>query len=214
MKLFLKVLLLTLGSILLLHVGSASNPYGEIYEYELFFNGKLLDVSEVPHSTLKIGEPFKIRIDFAVHQKCYVSIMLSEIGNGNFEIVTGSTSKMNDYGTEILDKNSTKMYEWTVKPTDKWSGGSLPIDLVYQINDFETGDILVNSRFTIAYPYISDEYYEGETPTSEQPESEDQTTEGQPASENSSSPTVSAPAFSLVTAILALTLVFFRFFHQ
>jgi MAST domain-containing protein len=209
MKLFLIILLLILGSISLMHIGSASNPYGEIYEYDLYFNGKLLDVSEVPHPTLRIGEPFKVRVDFTVHQKCYVSLMLSEIENGNFEIVAGPTSKMDDYGTEILDKSSTKIYEWTIKPTDKWSGGSLPIDLVYQINDFETGDILVNSRFTIAYPYISNEYYEGEAPASET-----QPTQEQQASENSSSPTASAPAFSLVTAILAFALVFFRFSHR
>jgi MAST domain-containing protein len=193
---------LIIGLILIPSVATASSPYGRM---DVYYNGKLLPGEEIAKPILKIGEPFEIGINLTVYQKCYVSIMLSEIGNNDFEIVTGPTSKMKDYGTEILDKNSTKMYEWTVKPTDEWAGGSLPIDLVYQINDFETGDILVNSGFTIAYPYISNEYYEGEAPVSET-----QSTPEQPASDNSSASTASSPAFSLVTAILALALVFFK----
>jgi hypothetical protein len=83
--------------------------------------------------------------------------------------------------------------------------------LIFGLMKFETGDILVNSGFTIAYPYISNEYYEGETPTSEQPAPEAQPNIGQPASETSSAPATSAPDFSLVTAIMALALVFFKF---
>ena len=56
----------------------------------------------------------------------------------DFEIINGSTLKMKDYGTSIMEKDSSKIFKWTVKPTDKWAGGSLPIDVVYQINDFET----------------------------------------------------------------------------
>ena len=149
-----------------------------------------------------------------VYQKCYVSVMLSEIGDNDFEIITGSTSKMKDYGTEILDKNSTKMYEWTVKPTDNWAGGSIPINLVYQINDFETGESLVRRQIHHCLLHISNEHYEGKTPTSEQPTSETQPTHGQPASENSSASAASAPAFSLVTAISVLVLVFLRFSRQ
>jgi sarcinarray family protein len=81
---------------------------------------------------LKIGEPFDIGVNIAVYQKCYVAVMLTEIGDNDFEIVNGSTSKMKDYGEAILDKNSSKMFNWTVKPTDNWAGGSLPINLVHR----------------------------------------------------------------------------------
>ncbi|RXA20084.1 sarcinarray family MAST domain-containing protein [Methanosarcina sp. MSH10X1] len=215
MKLFFKILLLTLGLIIFTEVGTASNPYGDIYEYDLYFNGKLLDVNEVPHLTLKIGEPFKVRVDFTVYERYYVSTMISEIGKGNFVIIDGPTKRTNDYCGKVIEKNSTEIFEWTVAPTKNWAGGSLPIDFVYQIDELGAGGkTLVNSGFTIAYPSISNEYYEGETPTSEQHTSEDQPTQEQSTSENSSSPTASAPAFSLVTAILALALAFFRFFHQ
>jgi MAST domain-containing protein len=193
-----------MGLILIPHVATASSPYGKM---DVYYNDKLLPGKEVAKPVLKIGEPFNVGINLTVYQKCYVSVMLSEIGDNDFEIITGSTSKMKDYGTEILDENSTKMYEWTVRPTGNWVGGSIPINLVYQINDFKTGDILVNSEFTIAYCTISNEHYEGETPTSEQLASENKSTQGQPSSENSSS-SASAPAFSLITAISALVIVF------
>lgn len=101
-----------------------------------------------------------------------------------------------------MEENSTILYEWTVAPTDKWAGGSIPIDIVYQINDFKTGDILVNGGFTVAYCTISNEYYKGEIPTSEK----------QPVSETESSPTpASTPAFTLVGAISVLALSFALF---
>jgi len=196
-----------IGLILISHLATASSPYGKM---DVYYNDKLLPGKEVAKPVLKIGEPFNIGINLTVYQKCYVSVMMSEIGDNDFEIINGSTSKMKDYGTEILDKNSTKMYEWTVKPTGNWAGGSIPINLVYQINDFETRDILVNSGFTVAYCTISNEHYQGETPTFKQSESKNQPTSKKPASENSPS-SASVPAFNLVTAISALVLVFLRF---
>ncbi|KKH47039.1 sarcinarray family MAST domain-containing protein [Methanosarcina sp. 1.H.A.2.2] len=199
-KFFLVSLFIIL--ILIPSIATASSPYGKMGVY---YNGKLLPGEEVAKPVLKVGEPFDIGINLTVNQKCHVSVMLSEIGDDNFEIVSGPTSKMKDYGTEVLDKNSSKMYEWTVKATDNWVGGSLPINLVYQINDFDTGDILVKGKFTVAYCTISKEYYEGEIPTSEE----------QPVSETEpSSTSASTPAFSLVTAISALVLVFLRFSRQ
>ncbi|AKB79625.1 hypothetical protein MSHOH_3142 [Methanosarcina horonobensis HB-1 = JCM 15518] len=199
----IKFLLSTLGFILLINTVSAHNLYGEVYEYDLYFNGKLLDTTEVPKPVLKVNEPFTVRIDFKIYTKCELSVMLSEIEKNNFYVITGSTQKMNIYTGDVVENNSVKSYEWTVAPTESWAGGSLPIDLVYQINDFETGKILVNNGFTIAYPSISTEYYEGETPTSGK----------QPVSETEPSPTsASTPAFTFVGAIsvLALTFALFR----
>ena len=60
--------------ILLTNISSAYNPYGDIYEYDLYFNGKLLNTTEVPKPILKIGEPFNVKIDFVVYRK---SIMIA-----------------------------------------------------------------------------------------------------------------------------------------
>lgn len=195
MKPLFGVLLLTLILILLTEIGSASNPYGEIYEYDLYFNGKLLEVDEVPHPILKIGEPFEIRVDFTSYQKCYVSTMISEIGEGNFIVIEGPTEKTNDYCGKVIEKNSTEIFEWVVAPTENWAGGSLPIDFIYQIDELGAGGkTLLNSGFTVAYPYISTEYYEGKTPPQESSSSE---TETSPES---------APAFTTFGTFLALAL--------
>lgn len=185
--------------ILVPSIATASSPYGKM---DVYYNGKLLPGEEVAKPVLKVGEPFDIGTNLTVNQKCHVSIMLSEIGDDNFEIVSGPTTKMKDYGTEVLDKDSSKMYEWTVKATDNWAGGSLPINLVYQINDFDTGDILVKGKFTVAYCTISNEHYEGKIPTSED----------QPASETEPpSTSASAPAFTLVGVLSVLALAFALF---
>ena len=197
-KFFLLSLLIVL--VLIPSISTASSQYGKM---DVYYNGKLLPGEEVAKPVLKVGEPFSVGVNLTVNQKCYVSVMLSEIGDNDFHIVSGPTSKMKDYGTEVLDKDSSIMYEWTVKATDNWAGGSLPINLVYQINDFDTGDILVKGKFTVAYCTISNEYYEGsETPTPEE----------QPVSETESSPTAaSTPAFTLAGAISVLALAFVLF---
>ncbi|WP_332882047.1 sarcinarray family MAST domain-containing protein [Methanosarcina horonobensis] len=60
-----------MGAILILFTSAASayNSYGDIYEYNLYFNDKLLNTTEVPKPILKIGEPFDIKIDFITHKK-------------------------------------------------------------------------------------------------------------------------------------------------
>ncbi|MDQ1251027.1 MAG: hypothetical protein QG646_96, partial [Euryarchaeota archaeon] len=150
---------------------------------------------------------FNIGINLTVYQKCYVSVMLTEIGDKNFEIVNGSTLKMLDYGTTIMEKNSSKMFNWTVKPTDSWAGGSLPINLVYQIDDFETVHTLVDGKFTVAYCTISNEHYRGDVPTPK----EQKTSEKEP-SPTSKPP--SMPGFSSLSTIAALSLAFLAFYRQ
>lgn len=109
-----------MGVILILFTSTASayNPYGDVYEYNLYFNGKLLNTTEVPKPVLKIGEPFDVKIDFAIYKKCEMSIKLSEIEKGYFVILNGSTPKMDVYRADVVEKNSTITYEWTVKPTE------------------------------------------------------------------------------------------------
>ena len=183
--------------ILLVGIASASSPYGSM---DVYYNDKLLPGKEIAKPLLKIGEPFKIKIDLTVYQKCYVSVKLSELDKNDFIIIDGPTLKMEEYFGKIIEENSTEIFEWTVKPTDKWAGGSIPIDFVYQIDELGAGGkTLVNSEFTVAYCTISNEHYEGEVPTPEE----------QPVSKTEPSPmSASAPAFTLVGSISVLALVF------
>ncbi len=193
------VLIAIFCMVLLTEIVIAESPYGKM---DVYYNGDLLSGKEIAKPYLKIGEPFKIGLNLTVYQKSEISIELNEMEQGYFSILDGSTKKMNTYRADVIEENSTIFYEWTVIPTEKWAGGSIPIDIVYQIDDFETGDRLVNGGFTVAYCTISNEYYEGEAPVSkEQP----------PISENEPSPastSPSAPAFSITGAISVFALAF------
>lgn len=193
----LKYLFLVLFLFFMPNIATASSQYGDI---DVYYNDKLLPGKEIAKPILQIGEPFKIRIDFTVYQRCYVSAMISEIGTGNFIIIDGPTKQTNKYCGKIFEENSTEVFEWTVKPTENWAGGSLPIDFYYQVDELGSGGkTLVDGGFTVAYCTISNEYYEGEIPVSET----------QPASETESSPTpASTPAFTFIGVISVLALVF------
>ncbi len=80
----------------------------------------------------------------------------------------------------------------------------LPINFRYSIGRrWETQSQSLNSGFTVAYCTISNEHYEGETPTSkEQPVSKTE------ASSTSAHTAASTPAFTLAGAISVFALVF------
>ena len=59
----------------ILIISTATNPYGEIYTYDVYYNDKLLPGTEIAKPTLKIGEPFNVKINLTVYQKCEVSVM-------------------------------------------------------------------------------------------------------------------------------------------
>jgi MAST domain-containing protein len=183
--------------LLISSVTLAESPYGSM---SVYYNNKLLPGKEVAKPNLKIGEPFCIKTSLTVNQKSDVYVSLSCMEKSSFEIIDGPTLVMGDYSNaNILETNSTIDYEWVVKPTERWAGGSLPLDIYYEIYDHGSPEPLVNGGFTVAYCTISNEYYEGEAPTPE----ESQT------SETESSPTsASTPAFKFVGAISVLALAF------
>lgn len=171
---------------------SAESQYGKI---DVYYNDKLLPGTEVAKPTLQIGESFTVKIDFTVYQEYKVSGKLMELGSGNFEVVDGP-SEIDHYSSVILKPNESHIFEWTVKPTDKWAGGSLPINFHYSIVEKGNPEPVVNSEFTIAYPYITTEHYEGNTTPSTTIDSE-----SSPSTDNPST-----PAFTLLAASLAIVI--------
>lgn len=213
----LKYLSITIivGIFFLPSVTSATSPYGNI---DVYFNNNLLPGEEIAKPILKINEPFNIKTNVTVYQECKVSGKLTEIGEGYFEVISGP-SKINQYSSTILKTNESHLFEWIVMPTDKWAGGSIPINFHYSIVEKGNPEPVLNSEFTVAYCTISNEYYEGEAPTSEAPTSEAPTSEEKPVTETESSvksepvsSSASASAFSLAgtVSVLALAFVFFR----
>jgi MAST domain-containing protein len=83
-----------------------------------------------------------------------------------------------------------------LETTDEWAGGSMPLDFIYQLNDYDTFDLLVQGEFTAAYVTISEEYYDG---------SESATESTSNPEDESSSP--STPAFTALSAVFVLAVV-------
>ena len=63
-----------------------------------------------------------------------------------------------------MKANESHVFEWTVIPTEKWAGGSIPIDIHYSIVEKGNPEPVLNGEFTVAYCTISNEHYEGEAP--------------------------------------------------
>ena len=186
----------------------AESPYGSM---SVYYNDHLLPGNEMAKPILKVAEPFKVKINLTVYQKSDVYVSLSCMEKNSFEILNGPTLKIEEYSKgDILEANSYKEYEWVVKPTERWKGGSLPLDIYYTILKHGDPEPLVNGGFTVAYCTISNEHYEGEAPTSaEQPVTE---TEPSSATSSSSTPTsASTSAFTLAGAVSVFALVFALF---
>ena len=173
------------------NIAVAESSYGKI---NVYYNDRYLPGTEVAKPTLKIGEPFTVAVEMIMYQDCKVYIKLTELGTGDFELINGY-SNFDDLNSKIFTKNETYMFEWTLKPTDEWIGGTMPINFHYEIFVKDQYDPLVNSEFTIAAPYITTEHYEGDTTTDpESPTSTDDPT------------TPSTPAFTFLAAAFALTI--------
>ncbi|HII01740.1 TPA: sarcinarray family MAST domain-containing protein [Methanosarcinaceae archaeon] len=169
---------------------TATSPHGKI---DVYYNDEILPGEEIATPTLKIGEPFNIKANVTVYKEYKVSGQLSEIGNGNFEVVEGP-SQMNQYSSIIVKPNESHIFEWTVKPTEGWAGGSLPINFHYALVEKGNPEPVLNSGFTVAYCTISTEYYEGKIPSQESSSSEPKTS------------SESTPAFTTFGTFLAVAL--------
>jgi len=174
---------------MLINIVSAESQYGKIDSY---YNGKYLPGTEVAKPILKIGEPFTLRVDVTMYQECKMDIELSLLDKTHFDFIDG-VADFNQAASYIFKANETHTFEWKLKPTDKWAGGAVPVNLHYAILLKGVTGSVTDSSFTIAYPYISTEYYEGDTTTKDPTSTDDPTTP-------------STPAFSFLATALALTI--------
>lgn len=182
----------TLCSIMLSGMASAESQYGKIDSY---YNDNFLSGTEVAKPTLKIGEPFTLRVDVTMYQECKMYIRLNLLDNTHFDFIDGAAD-FNQAASYIFEANETSTFEWTLKATDKWAGGAVPLDIHYSILLPDVTGSVADSSFTIAVPYITTEYYEGDSTPS--------TTTDPISTDNPTTP--STPAFTLLAAALALTI--------
>ena len=182
-------------SIIFTGVVSAESQYGKM---DVYYNGKFLPGTEVAKPVLKIGEPFTLRVDATMYQECKVVFQLSELGSDDFIVIDG-VSKLGEFSNKIFLQNETYTFEWTLKATDEWAGGTMPINFYYSAVEKGNPESIAKGEFTIAAPYITTEYYEGDTsPTT--------TTDPESPSSTDDPTTPSTPAFTILAAALALTI--------
>ena len=173
---------------------SAASKYGSV---DVYYNDKLYPGNLTPKPLVKIDEPFRVRFDITCYRKVYLSVRLDELGDGSTFIITdGPTMSMDKYNTRIVEANETVSYEWTLKPSDRWAGGSMPLNFIYQMTDYDRHLTLTQGEFTAAYVTISNEYYE--PPATTKP--------GAQSSGDTALPTL--PAFTLLGALMAIYMVY------
>ncbi|WP_340818817.1 sarcinarray family MAST domain-containing protein [Methanolobus sp. WCC4] len=193
----IKTFFAVITCVLLLSVpASCGSPY---FEIDVYYNGQLYEETSTPKPLVKIGEPFTLRFDVTMNQECQAVVELSDLGNGvgveNFVVVEGP-SKLGQNAVRIFSKNETHSYEWTLKATENWAGGSMPINFIYSAVLKGESESLFNGEFTAAYVTISEEHYDGPV-TTEEPTGE--------SSSEGNSP--STPAFSALTLVFVLLVV-------
>jgi len=182
--------------VLLSAIGSAASPYISIDRY---YNDIHFTNQSIPKPHVKIGEPFTLRFDLTVNQECKVYAELSDLGVyqgiDSFVVVDGP-SKLGTSYARIYEKNETFSYEWTLKATEEWAGGSMPVDLFYEVFVKDKYNSIAKGEFTAAYVTMSNEHYE--PPATTNP--------GTQSSGDTSSPAL--PAFTLLGALIAIYMVY------
>ena len=114
-------------------IAVAKSQYGNI---NLYYNDQLLPRGEVAKPTLKIGEPFTVAVEMTMYQygKVYVEILDlgTDLGFNHFVVIDGP-SDMGESYDKLFQENETYTFEWTLKATDEWTGGTMPINFHYTI---------------------------------------------------------------------------------
>ncbi|MEZ5333767.1 MAG: sarcinarray family MAST domain-containing protein [Methanolobus sp.] len=161
---------------------------------DVYYNDQLYPGASTPKPLLEIGEPFKLRFEVTCYKRNFLSIMLTSIGDDDFDIIDGPTSDLGDFIDETIEANETRIFEWTVAPNEEWAGGSAPINFYYQMTDLNTKKTITSGKFTAAYVTISEDYYE------------DSESAASPMDDSDTSSSPVTPAFTAQCAVFALVI--------
>ena len=157
------------GTIFLLAIMIASNveagecEYGKVEAWArtLDENGEWGEWRNATvHETLKVHEPFQVKVKVIAKTECSISLWLSRAGTIiAYEVVEGSSSGVGmDYA--IFEDGMlgwSKTYQWTIRPTGNWTEGTAALNIRGAF--YQDGYKYVD--FTIIAAYISSEEWEG-----------------------------------------------------
>jgi len=110
------------------------------------------------HETLKVHEPFEVKVKVTTKVNCpWFSIKIYGYGNA-YEVQSGP-SKIGEWLDEDdLVAGTERTYQWTVRPTGKFTDGEAPLNVRAQFSTMEDDKFV---DFTIIAAYISSEEWEG-----------------------------------------------------
>ncbi|MBW6519085.1 MAG: sarcinarray family MAST domain-containing protein [ANME-2 cluster archaeon] len=192
MRKIVKLLIcLTLICTLALNVNAAENDYGNAIAW---CND---EPATVNNFEIKINEPIIVEVEVTSKIAGFVDIQLYEPGKTkSFDVISGP-SNFDEWVSEYdLEPGWTKVYTWTIVPNGKWTGGSVPINIIVIFNKEINDNLRV--QYTIANPYILDEQYSGPAPTR---------TATDPSSTDQLPGSNGLPGFGVVGALLGISLV-------
>ena len=190
------VMFLVLGVFLLSTIEYAKAwecEYGEAKAWVKLNNDTQWREAMVDGVTLKVHEPFKVKVWIKTKTECYADIELYDPGITKvFEVVEGPSKNGEMIYNNNCPANWTKTYEWIVRPTGEWTGAYGPLNIFVQFTIPNVGDYKKIDK-TIIHAYISPEEWNG---SSENNQNEDKSHH--------------TMGFEFVTLSLAITLYIWR----
>ena len=152
------VVFLVLGAFLFAYNAKAWEcEYGTVNAWVKLSDDTQWREAMVDGVTLKIHEPFKVKVRVTTKTECHVGIELYDPGVTKvFEVVDGPSKNGEDIDEINRANGWSKTYEWTVRPTGKWTGAYGPLNVFIQFTRPYIGDYEIIDK-TIIHAYISSE---------------------------------------------------------
>lgn len=114
----------------------------------------------VEGATLKVHEPFEIKLKVTTKTDCHVDIEIYDPGVTKVYEVTKGPSKNGEAITHYgCPAGWTKMYEWTIRPTGEFTEGNAPLNtgVWFAKNSVD----MCSAEGTLLHAYISPSEWQG-----------------------------------------------------
>lgn len=117
------------------------------------FNGQEATVTDV---VLRPGEPFTIDLYITPDDEADAWAEIEEPGNPRaYDRLSGDALVPTDF--KRCNTSAGAHFHWELAANGRWTGGTAPVNIYYQINSRNSNDVIVQGYFTVADAYISPE---------------------------------------------------------
>ncbi len=157
-----RVLYILFGIVFLLPLCNAWEcEYGEINVWIKLHEDVGWRETPVEDITLKVHEPFEVKIEVRIKKECHLDLHLYEPGaTPAFEIIDGPSRMDEDIHKENAPAGQTYTYNWVIRSTENWAGGTAPLNFYAQFTKTMSDACAIDK--TILLAYISSEEWNGD----------------------------------------------------